>query len=120
MKIRNIKYSDVDKVKKLLISSFSSRYNKPLISKNFSDSKNITLVAEINDEIVGIASLHIIKKLTRKMGLIEDVAVNPDQRGNGIGKKLIENLSDESSTIKELIMLHMVVLNHLIRERLDL
>mgnify|MGYP001441817461 CR=1 FL=1 len=54
------------------------------------------------------------------MGLIEDVAVNPDQRGNGIGKKLIENLSDESSTIKELIMLHMVVLNHLIRERLDL
>ena len=30
------------------------------------------------------------------MGLIEDVAVNPDQRGNGIGKKLIENLIDKS------------------------
>ena len=42
--------------------------------------------------ILGVASLHIIKKLTRTLGLIEDVAVRNKYRGLGIGKKLVEKL----------------------------
>ena len=34
--------------------------------------------------------------MTRKMGLIEDVAVNLKYRGKGIGKKLIQKLIVES------------------------
>ena len=96
MKIRKIKHSDIEQVRILLTNSFSSRYNKPFASGNFSDSKNIILVAEIKGTLVGTASLHIIQKLTRKMGIIEDVAVDSKVRGNGIGKKLIENLIEYS------------------------
>ena len=42
--------------------------------------------------IIGVASIHIIYKLTRTLGLIEDVAVNKDHRGKGIGKSLVEKL----------------------------
>ena len=54
------------------------------------------MVAELDRLIIGVASLYVIEKLTRKMGLIEDVAVDPNQRGNGIGKKLIESLIEQS------------------------
>jgi ribosomal protein S18 acetylase RimI-like enzyme len=92
LKIRKIKYSDIDQVRILLTNSFSPRYNKPFLRKGFSDSKNITLVAETEGSVVAVASLYVIEKLTRKMGLIEDVAVDPKLRGKGIGKKLIKNL----------------------------
>ena len=92
MKIRRIKYSDIEQVRILLTDSFSPRYNKPFLRKDFSDSKNITLVAETEGSVVAVASLYIIEKLTRKMGLIEDVAVDPKLRGKGVGKKLIKNL----------------------------
>jgi len=100
LKIRRIKQTDFNQVRILLTNSFNSRYNKPFTAQNFSDSKNIILIAEIHGAIVGVASLHIIQKLTRKMGLIEDVAVDSKLRGNGIGKKLIENLVDYSRKAK--------------------
>ncbi len=96
MKIRRICTNDVDQVINLLVNSFSPRYNKTLFSNNLTDSRCITIVAELDGLIVGVASLYVIEKLTRIMGLIEDVAVDSNQRGNGIGKKLIENLIEQS------------------------
>ena len=92
MKIREIKSDDIDRVINLLINSFSSRYNKPPFKENLQDPNSYTIVAELDGEIIGVASLYIIKKLTRKMGLIEDVAVKYNKRGMGIGKLLIKNL----------------------------
>jgi len=92
MKIRNLKSDDIDVVINLLINSFSSRYNHPPFVENLSDPKSITIVAELDDTIIGVASLYIIQKLTRKMGLIEDVAVEYEKRGQGVGKLLIKNL----------------------------
>ncbi|MDG1830168.1 MAG: GNAT family N-acetyltransferase [Flavobacteriaceae bacterium] len=92
MKIRNLKSDDIDVVINLLINSFSSRYNRPPFVENISDPKSITIVAELDDTIIGVASLYIIQKLTRKMGLIEDVAVEYEKRGQGVGKLLIKNL----------------------------
>ena len=86
MKIRNLKSDDIDMVINLLINSFSSRYNRPPFVENISDPKSITIVAELDDTIIGVASLYIIQKLTRKMGLIEDVAVEYEKRGQGVGK----------------------------------
>lgn len=54
---------------------------------------------EINSIIVGVASLYIIEKLTRKMGLIEDVAVDSKHRGKGIGIELIQNLISEAKNM---------------------
>ena len=96
MEIRNLNRNDFDQVINLLVTSFSSRYNHPLINENLNNPNAICLVAEIDNVIIGVASLHIIEKLTRKMGLIEDVAVGLKYRGKGIGKKLIQKLIVES------------------------
>ena len=99
MKIRRLINNDIDQVINLLVSSFSSRYNNPPIIGTLSNPKSIFIVVEINNIIVGVASLYIIEKLTRKMGLIEDVAVDSNQRGKGIGIKLIQNLTSEAKNM---------------------
>lgn len=99
MKIRRLINSDIDQVTNLLVNSFSSRYNNPPIIGTLSNPKSIFIVVEINNIIVGVASLHIIEKLTRKMGLIEDVAVDSNHRGKGIGIKLIQNLKSEAKNM---------------------
>jgi N-acetylglutamate synthase-like GNAT family acetyltransferase len=99
MKIRRLINSDIDQVTNLLVNSFSSRYNNPPIIGTLSNPKSIFIVVEINNIIVGVASLHIIEKLTRKMGLIEDVAVDSNHRGKGIGIKLIQNLTSEAKNM---------------------
>jgi N-acetylglutamate synthase-like GNAT family acetyltransferase len=99
MKIRGLINSDLDQVTKLLVNSFSPRYNNPPIIGTLSNPKSIFIVVEINNIIVGVASLHIIEKLTRKMGLIEDVAVDSKHRGKGIGIKLIQNLTSEAKNM---------------------
>jgi N-acetylglutamate synthase-like GNAT family acetyltransferase len=99
MKIRGLINSDLDQVTRLLVNSFSPRYNNPPIIGTLSNPKSIFIVVEINNIIVGVASLHIIEKLTRKMGLIEDVAVDSKHRGKGIGIKLIQNLTSEAKNM---------------------
>ena len=99
MKIRKLINSDIDQVINLLVSSFNSRYNNPPIIGTLSNPKSIFIVVEINNIIVGVASLYIIEKLTRKMGLIEDVAVDSNYRGKGIGIKLIQNLTSEAKNM---------------------
>ena len=99
MKIRRLINSDLDQVINLLVNSFSSRYNNPPIIGTLSNPKSVFIVVEINNIIVGVASLHIIEKLTRKMGLIEDVAVDSKHRGKGIGIKLIQNLTSEAKNM---------------------
>ena len=99
MKIRRLINSDIDQVINLLVNSFNSRYNNPPIIGTLSNPKSIFIVVEINNIIVGVASLYIIEKLTRKMGLIEDVAVDSNYRGKGIGIKLIQNLTSEAKNM---------------------
>ena len=88
MKIRKINHKDVNQVISLLVRSFSPTYNNALFSNNLTDPRCITMVAELDRLIIGVASLYVIEKLTRKMGLIEDVAVDPNQRGKGIGNSI--------------------------------
>lgn len=55
------------------------------------------VVAEIENRVVGVASLITINKLIRsgnRVGLIEDVAVDNESRGMGIGYLLIEKLKE--------------------------
>lgn len=54
-----------------------------------------TYVIEHNREVVGTATLHVLKKLIHggsHVGVIEDVSVLSSQKGNGLGKKLINKL----------------------------
>ena len=92
MKIRELENTDFRQVIEIWKKSFNNNFDKEINSTYLTDPSSITLVSVDSNTITGVASLHIIKKLTRTLGLIEDVAVNENYRGKGIGKKLVEKL----------------------------
>ena len=92
MKIRTLEPEDIEQVIDIWTNSFSRNFSKPVNSEYLSDPNSTTIVISVEDIIVGVASIHIIKKLTRILGTIEDVAVNKKYRGKGVGKKLVERL----------------------------
>ena len=92
MEIRELLESDYNQVIELWTKSLSNKFDNEINTSHLSDPSSITLVSVDNNTITGVASLYIIKKLTRTLGLIEDVAVNENYRGKGIGKKLVEKL----------------------------
>ncbi len=92
MKLRELAKSDYNQVIELWTKSLSNKFDNEINTDHVSDPSSITLVSVDNNTITGVASLYIIKKLTRTLGLIEDVAVNENYRGKGIGKKLVEKL----------------------------
>jgi ribosomal protein S18 acetylase RimI-like enzyme len=56
----------------------------------------ITLAyCEFNNEIVGIASMCTYKVISGRKGWIEDVVVDSQNRGKGIGRKLMNKLLEE-------------------------
>ena len=92
MKTRTLEPEDIKQVIDIWTNSFSRNFSKPVNSEYLSDPNSTTIVISVEDIIVGVASIHIIKKLTRILGIIEDVAVNEKYRGKGVGKKLVERL----------------------------
>ena len=92
MNIRKLEKNDINQVIEIWTNSFSRNFDKPINPNYLSDPNSITIVMSEENIIIGVATLHIIKKLTRILGLIEDVAVNENHRGVGIGKKLVKRL----------------------------
>ena len=92
MNIRKLEKNDINQVIEIWTNSFSRNFDKPINPNYLSDPNSITIVMSEENIVIGVATLHIIKKLTRILGLIEDVAVNEDYRGLGIGKKLVKEL----------------------------
>ena len=92
MKIRQLQPNDTKQVIDLWTSSFSRNFSNVLNPGYLNDPSSITMVVYEGNTIIGVASIHIIYKLSRTLGLIEDVAVNKDHRGKGIGKSLVEKL----------------------------
>lgn len=92
MKIRQLQPSDTKQVIDLWTSSFSRNFSNVLNPGYLNDPSSITMVVCEGNTIIGVASIHIIYKLSRTLGLIEDVAVNKDHRGKGIGKSIVEKL----------------------------
>ena len=92
MKIRQLQPSDTKQVIDLWTSSFSRNFSNVLNPGYINDPSSITMVVCEGNTIIGVASIHIIYKLSRTLGLIEDVAVNKDHRGKGIGKSIVEKL----------------------------
>lgn len=69
------------------------------ILNSFLTNDNHMIVCEIDNEIIGTATLHLQKKLIRNggiAGMIEDVAVREKYRGQNIGQKMIRNLQDKA------------------------
>ncbi len=98
IKISDFKEKDFSSVKNLLINGFSKNFDNDINLNFINDQSNFGFVAVNNETIIGFASIHIIEKLNRRSCLIEDVVVDKNERGKGIGKLLIEHLINFSKS----------------------
>ena len=94
--IESLDKSHSKDVVKILIDSFSKNYDKKINESIFSSDEVDGIVALEKGNVIGYASIHYIKKITRKSGIIEDVVVKENQRGKGIGKLLVNNLIEKA------------------------
>ena len=94
--IKSLDKSHSTDVIKILIDSFSKNYDKKINESIFSSDEVDGIVALEKGNVIGYDSIHYIKKITRKSGIIEDVVVKENQRGKGIGKLLVNNLIEKA------------------------
>ena len=94
--IKSLDKSHSSDVVNILIDSFSNNYDKEINESIFSSDEVDGIVAIGEGNVLGYASIHYIKKITRKSGIIEDVVVKENQRGKGIGKLLVKNLIEKA------------------------
>ena len=94
--IKSLDKSHSSDVVNILIDSFSNNYDKEINESIFSSDEVDGIVAIEEGNVLGYASIHYIKKITRKSGIIEDVVVKENQRGKGIGKLLVKNLIEKA------------------------
>ena len=94
--IKSLDKSHSTDVIKILIDSFSKNYDKKINESIFSSDEVEGIVALEKGNVIGYASIHYIKKITRKSGIIEDVVVKENKRGKGIGKLLVNNLIEKA------------------------
>ena len=94
--IKSLDKSHSSDVVNILIDSFSDNYDKEINESIFSSDEVDGIVAIEEGNVLGYASIHYIKKITRKSGIIEDVVVKENQRGKGIGKLLVKNLIEKA------------------------
>ena len=94
--IKSLDKSHSTDVIKILIDSFSKNYDKKINESIFSSDEVDGIVALEKGNVIGYASIHYIKKITRKSGIIEDVVVKENQRGKGISKLLVNNLIEKA------------------------
>ena len=94
--IKSLDKSHSSDVVNILIDSCSNNYEKEINESIFSSDEVDGIVAMEEGNVLGYASIHYIKKITRKSGIIEDVVVKENQRGKGIGKLLVKNLIEKA------------------------
>ena len=98
IEIRAPKRSEYTFINNLISQAF--KVQTAPIELSFFTNPNIHCLVAVHGKILlGTASLHIIQKSSRKMGLIEDVVVAPNSQGKGIGKKLIHELIQSAEKI---------------------
>ena len=90
--------NDFNAVKKLLIEGFSNKFKND-INENFFLLNNYGFVIKENEKLLGFASIHVINKINRVSCLIEDVVIDSNYRGKGLGKLLINHLIKFSRTL---------------------
>lgn len=100
MKTDILKFQDLNsnretQIAKLFKQLGGEKEQTPL--KEVMEEDNLITLAycEHNDQVIGIASMCTYKVISGKKGWIEDVVVDTQYRGQGIGRKLMEKLLEE-------------------------
>lgn len=100
MIVEILKKSDIDDTVRLQITELYRQLNDkikqcPLHQILQEDNHVIFAVCSIENKIVGIALLATYKVISGHRGMVEDVVVDTEHRGKGIGRKLMEKLLEE-------------------------
>lgn len=95
MLIRRATPEDALDLQNLINQAFNRTTDWTVEETYFKNPSIITLVAVKENVILATASLHILQKLDRKMGQIEDVVVAPQAQGQGWGHRIILSLLKE-------------------------
>jgi len=101
MEIEILKKSDIDETVRLQITELYKQLNDnlkqcPLHQILQEDNHVIFATCSVEQEIVGIALLATYKVISGRRGMVEDVVVDTEHRGRGIGRKLMEKLMEEA------------------------
>lgn len=65
------------------------------------ENKNtVMVVARDGQRIVGVATLYVLQKVGKRTGRIEDVVVDSEYRGKGIGKGLVKEVIRTAKKLK--------------------
>ena len=93
MRIERGKFQDAESLTTLMKEGFGWK-NEGDMSKDFFSNKNIFCLVAKNkkNEIMGTSTLHIIEKVDRRIGLIEDVVVSKKFRGKLVASSIIKKL----------------------------
>ena len=59
----------------------------------------LVAICKVDESLAGMALLSTYKVISGYRGLVEDVIVDTAQRGNGIGRKLMERLLEEGKKL---------------------
>ena len=62
------------------------------------NTNNILMIIEDDGRVIGMATLYMIQKFSKRSGFIEDVVVDAAYRGQGLGKKLMTELINTAHT----------------------
>ena len=93
MLIRGVNKRDAESLKLLMKEGFGWEDNNGFSQSFFSNKNIFCLVAESEKgQIMGSSSLHIIEKINRRVGLIEDVVVFKKYRGKSVASSLVSQL----------------------------
>ena len=96
LSIRLCQEKDLTDIARLMEEAFGADASLPLNPLYLKDPNIFCHIIEIDGQIVATAALHILQKINRRLGQIEDVVVSGDRRGLGLGKKIVEHLIEQS------------------------
>lgn len=104
MEIEILKKSDINDTMRFQITELYKQLNDsikqcPLHQILQEDNHIIFAACRIENQIVGIALLATYKVISGRRGMVEDVVVDTNHRGKGIGRKLMEKLLEEAKHI---------------------
>lgn len=83
-------------IKKLYNQLNATIEQRPLHQILQEDNHVIVAICKEDDKVIGIALLAMYKVISGYRGMVEDVVVDVEQRGKGIGRKLMEKLLEEA------------------------
>lgn len=90
---RKAKFSDVEDILKLINDYAEQGLMLPRARNTLYEGLREFILAEENGKIVGIAALHLVWE---ELAEIRALAVHPDKTKSGIGRKIVEMLTEDA------------------------